>query len=79
MSRTSDRTYRRNRAIVLAQSDICWLCGRPGADSADHIIPVRDGGSDAVTNLRPAHIDCNRKRGTKDVADVNILRTSADW
>ena len=41
----------------------CWLCGELGADSADHIVRVRDGGSDDMANLRAAHWSCNRQRG----------------
>jgi hypothetical protein len=33
--------YRRLRALILAASDICHLCGHPGADSIDHLYPVR--------------------------------------
>ncbi len=59
------RPYRRARAQVLAESDLCHLCGHEGATSADHIITdeqwPRDEygrrlpGFDAVTNLAPAH------------------------
>jgi 5-methylcytosine-specific restriction protein A len=40
----------------------CWLCGGHGAMSADHVVRVRDGGSDELENLRAAHIECNRRR-----------------
>ena len=79
MTRTGNAYYRRQRAQVLAHSDICWLCGKPGSDSTDHIVPVSQGGSDNASNLRPAHLECNKIRGVKDAADVNILRTSRDW
>ncbi len=62
---TGARPYRRNRAIVLARSDVCGICGHSGARTADHIIPDTlwprgpDGrrlpGFDAVDNLQPAH------------------------
>ena len=29
----STRTFKRMRARVLEQSDICWLCGQAGADT----------------------------------------------
>jgi 5-methylcytosine-specific restriction endonuclease McrA len=44
---------------------VCWLCGRDGADSADHILPRSLGGSDALENLRPAHRTCNSARGNR--------------
>jgi len=52
--------WRTNVAIVLALSDICHLCGHPGAKTGDHIITVHDWppdrpGVNAITNIAPAH------------------------
>jgi len=55
--------YRRRRAQLLATDDTCWLCGKPGADTADHVIPVSQGGADGP--LRPAHKRCNSARGNR--------------
>lgn len=55
--------YKRLRAIVLAESDVCGYCGRGGADTADHIIPVAYGGESTLDNLRPAHMRCNSAAG----------------
>lgn len=62
---TGNAVYRRNRAILLATTDICRICGHPGAQTADHIVPARfwprDGagkllpGLDDLSNLGPAH------------------------
>jgi|SRR5208282_5423055 len=45
----------------------CWLCQLPFAQrsdiTADHYIPKAKGGSDDLSNLRPAHSHCNTKRG----------------
>jgi hypothetical protein len=64
-SGTGNARYRRNRAIVLAASDVCGICGHSGAATADHITPdkwwprdaygVRLPGFDDVTNLQPSH------------------------
>ena len=53
----STRRGRAVRAAVLARSRICWLCGQPGADTVDHIIPVSACPDLAFepANLRPAH------------------------
>jgi 5-methylcytosine-specific restriction endonuclease McrA len=48
---------------VLARTDICWICGQPGADTVDHILPAAHGGTRNETNLRPAHRSCNSRRG----------------
>lgn len=69
----------RNRRI-LAASDVCHICGHPGADAVDHVVALARGGSDVdPTNLRPAHHDvpcatcgerCNRAKGAKDFAPI---------
>lgn len=55
--------YRTARARVLAESTVCWICGRPGSDTVDHVVPVARGGSHDAANLRPAHLGCNSSRG----------------
>ena len=72
--RTSDNTYRANRAAILEGSPLCWLCGRPGADTADHVVPYFMGGDDGIDNLRPAHAKCNSKRGALDKSKAAAAR-----
>ena len=69
--------HRRKRAVVrqLVKRDgaKCAICGKRVAidkpwphrlsPSIDHVIPVSDGGSDAVANLRLTHLSCNCARG----------------
>jgi hypothetical protein len=72
-SGTGNAAYRRNRLLVLANSDVCGICGHRGSMTADHIIPParwpRDltgrllPGLDDVTNLRPAHGTLGAGRG----------------
>jgi len=50
-------------AVIARDNGICQLCGQSGATSADHIVRVRYGGTDALSNLRAAHVRCNLKRG----------------
>jgi 5-methylcytosine-specific restriction endonuclease McrA len=45
----------------------CAYCGRPGADSWDHVIPLSEGGENMADNLLPAHQQCN--------SDLNNLQT----
>jgi 5-methylcytosine-specific restriction endonuclease McrA len=44
---------------------VCYLCGRSGADTIDHVIPLNKGGTNEFKNLRPAHEECNRNKGDK--------------
>lgn len=43
----------------------CWLCGKSGADTIDHIVPVLWGGADHPANLKPAHRSCNSSKGAE--------------
>lgn len=70
----SGRYAQRLTKLCLATyGDTCHLCGHHGADSADHLTPRVGGGSDDLTNLRPAHyrrcpvcgMRCNTSRGAR--------------
>lgn len=74
-----DRDYRNKRARILRASDVCWICGLPGADSVDHVVPLDRGGTNDPSNLRPAHMHpCNRAKGTKAHAPVVRRSSSLD-
>jgi 5-methylcytosine-specific restriction endonuclease McrA len=52
------------RALVFAEhGDRCWLCKAGGADTVDHVLSRAMGGTDSLSNLRPAHGFCNTGRG----------------
>lgn len=73
------RPWRRIRAQVLATSTQCWICGHPGADTVDHIIPLSLGGDPLdIANLRPAHHSCNSRRGNK-ISPPRPTNTSRRW
>lgn len=63
-----DQLGPKKRAKVWARyGDQCYLCGKKGADTIDHIIPINKGGSHEFKNLRPAHSSCNKEKGDKIV------------
>lgn len=48
--------WTRLRAQVLQRDkQVCYLCGGPGADEVDHILPVSEGGSSKPYNLAAVH------------------------
>ena len=75
--RTGHR-YRMLRLLVIAEeAGICHLCGKPGANTVDHLVPVIHGGQDTRENLRAAHGRCNYRRGARPLKPT--LRTSRRW
>lgn len=63
------RDRRWNKATLIRRDGTnCAICGKPMLTMADitidHIEPVSRGGLDVLENLRLAHPDCNRRRGT---------------
>lgn len=73
-----DRRFRERLkpAVLRRDHGICHLCGHPGADSADHLLPRKYGGKDTLANLAAVHHDappkCNRIRG--DRLDLTTVR-----
>lgn len=79
---------------MLRESDVCHICGEPGADAIDHVRPVitRAPGNpwqtrepEAPYNLKPAHHDQPNSHGDRcnriksnKTPDVR-LTTSRQW
>jgi 5-methylcytosine-specific restriction endonuclease McrA len=51
------------RRIIERDEGICYLCGRMGATTVDHVIPQSRGGTSEDHNLRAAHRSCNAMKG----------------
>jgi 5-methylcytosine-specific restriction endonuclease McrA len=82
VSRIGGRRWRRLLAQVLDEDgDICWLCGKPGATSGDHVIPVsvRPDLEFERWNVRPCHVRCNTRRGNRPVRPAPRVPTSRPW
>ena len=67
--------------VVRVYGNQCAICNQPIDLSlkrtssmgltVDHWIPLSKGGSDDISNLRPAHWNCNRKKSNKLPKEVN--------
>lgn len=60
----------RMHAAVLEEHDhICHICGKPGADVVDDVIPLSEGGAPTEANKRPAHQEpCHRVKTQAEAA-----------
>jgi 5-methylcytosine-specific restriction endonuclease McrA len=67
---TGPRWQRIVAMIVTRDHGICWLCGGAGATSADHVIPLADGGSNYPSNLRTAHRHCNYAKNARRSSEL---------
>lgn len=54
----------------------CWMCGGV-ANSIDHVIPLAKGGSNWPSNLRPACLACNTRKGVRRIRQVDHPRAPA--
>jgi 5-methylcytosine-specific restriction endonuclease McrA len=60
------RKYRERRLQVLARDEwTCFYCSQP-ATTADHIIPIANGGDPiALDNMVACCVSCNSKKGSR--------------
>jgi 5-methylcytosine-specific restriction endonuclease McrA len=46
----------------------CLCCGRNDVPmTADHIVPLCQGGSDSITNIQPLCLSCNSSKGVRSI------------
>ena len=60
--------YLRNRRIVLKEEPVCRLCGARPSVTADHIVPVSQGGTHDRANLRGVCKQCHDARSQRQAA-----------
>jgi 5-methylcytosine-specific restriction endonuclease McrA len=86
MNPLSSPAWKKTRAAILASGGVCWLCGHPGADTVDHVVPLSQGGALLdPANLRPAHgrarpeYGCQGNYGRGNRPPKPPLKRSRDW
>lgn len=86
MTERSSSIRKRARKALARLGAGCHICGLPidyqlphldrKAFVADHVIPLHKGGTDALSNMRAAHRDCNSSKRAKLHAPI-IRRSGA--
>jgi hypothetical protein len=73
---TQDPAYRKARQQLLADHPPCHWCGKPNAETADHLVEVDRGGSH-TDGLVPSCRSCNSKRGQRYKAQRDAQKQHA--
>lgn len=60
--RQGREAYRDPAYKAIPVGGVCHLCGLPGADTRDHVVPLAAGGTNDSSNIRPAHRSCNSRK-----------------
>jgi 5-methylcytosine-specific restriction endonuclease McrA len=66
-------------AVLEVHGDVCVHCGRPGANSVEHVQPRSFGGLDTLQNCLPAHLQHNLERGTRPMSGWALPTSSRKW
>lgn len=56
----------RAQRVIARDRGICYICHRPGADEADHVIPRSENGPDTEANMRAIHSSPCHAAKTRD-------------
>ena len=68
----SGTVWKRIKAnVIAAHNGICHLCGHPGAEQVDHVEQYAEGGTDDISNLKPAHGSANSQKNPCPVCGLN--------
>ena len=88
IGRSTARWKELTRVLRDSTDPICHLCKRPidlslpaghkESWTADHIIPLIDGGAaEDLANMAPAHMECNSRKGA--YSRINKVTVSRQW
>ena len=60
---------KRSKRILARDQYICHVCGGFGADEADHVKPLGEGGPDTDENMAAIHREpCHREKTAEEAA-----------
>lgn len=66
---------RTRRRVLRDHAGLCHVCGKPGADEVDHVVPASQGGTDAMDNLAPIHKNpCHLRKTAREARSARPSR-----
>lgn len=66
---SGSRQAKRSRFVIGRDNGVCHVCGKHGADQADHIVPLAEGGADTLANMAAIHADpCHKAKTAAEAA-----------
>lgn len=65
-----DVEHDRLRKVVLAEEPWCYICRANPSTTADHVIPLSQGGTTTRENMRGACKDCQRSKAGREGAQA---------
>lgn len=57
--------WAKTRRRILRNTTVCYLCGLPGSEEVDHVVPRHKGGGEDE-NLAPVHRSCHAKKSASE-------------
>lgn len=65
------------RFILNRDRSVCYVCGLEGADQADHVIPIAEGGPNHTDNGRAIHAEPCHTIKSREEAERGYARHRA--
>lgn len=66
-----------HRRVMARHHGTCHICGKPGADIIDDVIPLAEGGKPTEANKRPAHSEpCHRLKTQAEAARARARQSA---
>lgn len=66
----SNRRRKLKKKVVAAYGEDCYICGgapeEVGSMTVDHVVPLSQGGTYDIENLRPCCLGCNQEKAKEE-------------
>jgi len=73
---TGEHTVQQWLEKIELHAGCCFYCGEQKPLTVDHDVPITRGGSNDITNILPACLSCNSKKGVRTAREYLALRAA---